>query len=55
VRQGYVSAKAAKEQYGVVVDPVTFAVNEAATKRLRKGRAKAKRGKSGKRKPAKKS
>jgi N-methylhydantoinase B len=38
VRQGYVSAQAAKEHYGVVVDPATFAVNEKATKRLRQGR-----------------
>jgi N-methylhydantoinase B len=38
VRQGYVSEKAARAEYGVVVDPVTFAVNEAATKRLREGR-----------------
>jgi len=35
VRQGYVSAKAAKALYGVVVDPVTFRVDAAATKRLR--------------------
>jgi N-methylhydantoinase B len=45
VRQGYVSAKAAKELYGVVVDAVTFAVDEKGTKRLRerssmKGRSK---------------
>ncbi|MCC6887013.1 MAG: hydantoinase B/oxoprolinase family protein [Hyphomicrobiales bacterium] len=31
VRQGYVSVAAAAEHYGVVVDPVTFAVDEAAT------------------------
>jgi N-methylhydantoinase B len=35
VRQGYVSAKAARERYGVVVDPQTFAVDESATERLR--------------------
>jgi hypothetical protein len=35
VRQGYVSVKAAKELYGVVVDAVTFAVDEKGTKRLR--------------------
>jgi N-methylhydantoinase B len=35
VRQGYVSARAARERYGVVVDPETFAVDEAATARLR--------------------
>ena len=43
VRQGNVSVKAAKELYGVVVDPVMFAVDEKGTKRLRdKGRLKAK-------------
>jgi hypothetical protein len=48
VRQGYVSAKAAKELYGVVVDAVTFAVDEKGTRRLRgSGRPVAK-----KRKPA---
>ena len=35
VRQGYVSAKAAKELYGVVVDAATFAVDEKGTRRLR--------------------
>jgi N-methylhydantoinase B len=38
VRQGYVSVKAAAERYGVVVDPRTFAVDVAATKRLRAAR-----------------
>ena len=40
VRQGYVSVKAAAELYGVVVDPQTFAVDHAATEKLRaaKGR-----------------
>ena len=38
VRQGYVSAKAAKELYGVVVDAVTFAVDEKGTRRLRERR-----------------
>jgi N-methylhydantoinase B len=39
VRQGYVSAKAAKELYGVVVDAVTGVVDEKGTRRLRdKGR-----------------
>ena len=33
VRQGYVSAKAAKELYGVVVDVVTGAVDEKGTRR----------------------
>jgi N-methylhydantoinase B len=37
VRQGYVSVERAAEHYGVVVDPVTFAVDEAATERLRAG------------------
>jgi len=35
VRQGYVSVQAARERYGVVVDPVTFAVDQAATQKLR--------------------
>ena len=35
VRQGYVGVKEAKELYGVVVDPVTLAVDEEATARLR--------------------
>jgi hypothetical protein len=35
VRQGYVSVKAAAEKFGVVVDAQTFAVDEAATQRLR--------------------
>jgi N-methylhydantoinase B len=35
VRQGYVSVKAAAERYGVVVDPETFAVDQAATEKLR--------------------
>jgi N-methylhydantoinase B len=35
VRQGYVSAQAAEELYGVVVDPETFVADEAATARLR--------------------
>jgi len=35
VRQGYVLVKAAKELYGVVVDAVTFAVDEKGTRRLR--------------------
>jgi N-methylhydantoinase B len=37
VRQGYVSVKAAAEFYGVAVDPDTFAVDAAATERLRTG------------------
>ena len=35
VRQGYVSVKAAAELYGVVVDPETFALDQAATDKLR--------------------
>ena len=35
VRQGYVSVKAAAEKYGVVVDAETFAVDQAATEKLR--------------------
>jgi N-methylhydantoinase B len=35
VRQGYVSVKAAAERYGVVVDGETFAVDQAATDKLR--------------------
>ena len=35
VRRGYVSIGEAKAAYGVVVDPVTFAVDEAATRDLR--------------------
>ena len=34
-RQGYISLAAAKELYGVVLDPETFAVDVAATERLR--------------------
>jgi N-methylhydantoinase B len=35
VRQGYVSVAAAAELYGVVIDPDTLALDEAATERLR--------------------
>ena len=35
VRQGYVSVKAAAELYGVVIDPETLEVDQAATARLR--------------------
>jgi N-methylhydantoinase B len=38
VRQGYVSPVAAAERYGVVVDPHTFAVDRAATEKLRASR-----------------
>jgi N-methylhydantoinase B len=39
VRQGYVSVKAAKELYGVVIDPETLAVDRAASETLRAVRA----------------
>jgi N-methylhydantoinase B len=35
VRQGYVTVAAAKELYGVVIDAETFAMDDAATARLR--------------------
>jgi hypothetical protein len=35
VRQGYVSVEDAEELYGVVIEPGTFIVDEAATARLR--------------------
>jgi N-methylhydantoinase B len=35
VRNGFVSLGAAQREYGVVLDPATFAVDEAATARLR--------------------
>lgn len=35
VRQGFVTAEAARRDYGVVVDPVTLEVDEGATARLR--------------------
>jgi len=35
VKQGYVSIEAAAEFYGVVIDPETFAVDQATTERLR--------------------
>ena len=43
VRQAYVSAKVAKELYGVVVDAATLAVDEKGTKRLRERRPVAKK------------
>jgi N-methylhydantoinase B len=39
VRQGYVTAKAAAERFGVVIDPETFAIDQAATDRLRAGQS----------------
>ena len=35
VRQGYVTVKAAAELYGVIIDPQTLAVDQAATGKLR--------------------
>ena len=39
VRQGYVSLKAAAELYGVMIDPQTWAIDWAETKKLRAARA----------------
>lgn len=39
VRQGYVSVEAAREFYGVVLDPKTFAVDVSATEKLRRSMA----------------
>jgi N-methylhydantoinase B len=36
VRNGIISVKSAREDYGVVIDPVTFAVDTEATKALRR-------------------
>ena len=38
VRQGYVSVEAAAEKYGVVIDPETFVVDNAASDKLRAAR-----------------
>jgi N-methylhydantoinase B len=38
VRQGYVSVESAREHYGVVVDLASFALDEAATEKLRAAR-----------------
>ena len=35
VREGYVSPERAREDYGVVLDPITLAVDEAQTRALR--------------------
>jgi N-methylhydantoinase B len=37
VRAGVISAQSARDNYGVVVDEKTFAVDEAATSALRQG------------------
>ncbi|MCW5770128.1 MAG: hydantoinase B/oxoprolinase family protein [Rhodospirillaceae bacterium] len=39
VRDGFISAEAARRDYGVVVDPASLALDEAATAALRKDRA----------------
>jgi N-methylhydantoinase B len=36
VINGYVSVESAHRDYGVVIDPVTFALDEEATQKLRK-------------------
>jgi N-methylhydantoinase B len=38
LRQGYVSIKAAADDYGVVIDPATLAIDRAATDKLRAAR-----------------
>lgn len=38
VREGYVTLERAREDYGVVLDPITFVVDEEATRALRDGR-----------------
>ena len=38
VKNGLVSMESAQRDYGVVMDPTTFVVDEAATARLRNGR-----------------
>ena len=35
VRNGFVSIEKAKEDYGIVIDPLTFQVDEEETKRIR--------------------
>jgi len=37
-RNGIISVESAKEDYGVVIDPTTFAVDVEATKALREGK-----------------
>ena len=41
-RQGYVSIEGAEKDYGVRVDPSTFAVDVESTKALRSGKGPAK-------------
>ena len=36
VREGYVSVEAARDEYGVVIDPETLKVDLAATRELRR-------------------
>jgi N-methylhydantoinase B len=35
VRNGFVSLQAARDEYGVAIDPVDFAVQDEATRKLR--------------------
>jgi len=35
VRNGFISIESAKEDYGVVIDPLTFQINDEETRRLR--------------------
>jgi N-methylhydantoinase B len=35
VRNGFVSIEKAKEDYGIVIDPITFEVNEEKMQKLR--------------------
>ena len=37
VQDGYVSHAAARERYGVVLDPVSLEIDQAATAALRRG------------------
>jgi N-methylhydantoinase B len=39
VKNGFVTIEAAREEYGVVIDPATLAIDEAATRDLRGGEA----------------
>jgi len=41
VRQGYISFDSAANNYGVIVDPKSFAVDKAATEKRRAERKKA--------------
>lgn len=39
VRNGFISVEAARRDYGVVIDPTTLAIDEDATRSLRRGAA----------------